>query len=335
MSNPDRPLVVSHRGACGEIPDHSAASYSTAYYGGTDFNEPDLQVTKDGVLFVMHNPCMKGTTNIEDLHIFDDRKTDVLYTSNETIYKCFDDYLVNDFTWKELIDAGLKVKNRIAKRNHYYDNLFPPMRLEDAIELMIELNEKAPKKDRQFRTGLYIETKAVRFYKEKRNVDIAQILYQTLVKYGLDSVEKATEKLPIIIESFEQDSLLFFKSKTDLPTIQLMSSTMDYDMDWVASYANGVGPHHSYMFNYSGEDFNYDQPSKFIAECHERDLLVHPWVLQDDILVYKNTAIEEAKLWAAKGVDGYFTEFPESTLNTLEYFVVSRKEKSELKCQSD
>ncbi|CAI2373945.1 unnamed protein product [Moneuplotes crassus] len=320
LENPEgRPYVVSHRGACGTLPDHSTAAYATAYFDGTDFDEPDLQVTKDGVLFVMHNLCMKETTNIADLPQFDDRRSDVLHITNETTFKCTDDYIVNDFTWQELIDAGLKVRNRYKSRNHFYDDLYPPMRLENAIELMLELNEKSPKQGRKFKTGLYIETKAVRFYKEKRNVDIAKILYDTLEKYDLHTVEKATEKLPIFIESFEQDSLLYFKSKTDLPTVQLMTSSIEYDLDWISSYSNGVGPKHTYMFNQEGEDFNLDKPSKFVERCHELDMKVHPYVLQDDILVYSEDPIDEVKIWEAKGVDGYFTEFPQSTLNTLLY----------------
>ena len=84
--NGTRPLVVSHRGACGELPDHSSAAYTTAYFDGTDFDEPDLQVTKDGVLFIMHNPCMKETTNIENFPQFKDRRTTVSFSSNETSF---------------------------------------------------------------------------------------------------------------------------------------------------------------------------------------------------------------------------------------------------------
>lgn len=59
FSNPDRPLVLAHRGACGTVPEHSKAAYTTAFYEGTDFDEPDLQVTKDGVLVISHNPFLK------------------------------------------------------------------------------------------------------------------------------------------------------------------------------------------------------------------------------------------------------------------------------------
>ena len=44
----DRPMIVAHRGSFGHFPEHSIASYTDAYYGGTDFIEMDLQITKDG-----------------------------------------------------------------------------------------------------------------------------------------------------------------------------------------------------------------------------------------------------------------------------------------------
>lgn len=176
---------------------------------------------------------------------------------------------------------------------------------------------------REFKTGLYIETKAVGFYRDRRGVDIAKILYDTLVKYDLDTVEKATNKLPIVIESFEQSSLLYFMSKTDLPRIMLMSSHYVYDLDWISQFAHGVGPERTYMFEYDGEEFNLDQPSKFIDECHAKDLNVHPWYIQDDKLAYGNDSISETQIWVNKGVDGIFTEFPESTLSSLEYLTKS------------
>lgn len=323
LSNSARPLVVAHRGACGDHPDHSAAAYTAAYYNQVDFNEPDLQVTKDNVLFIMHNPCMKETTNIEQIAQFANRRVNITYTGAETTFQCVDDYLVNDFTWQELIDAGLKVRNRYSKRNPFYNDLFPPMRLDDAIELMLNLNAKAPVKGKKFKTGLYIETKVVQFYKEQRNVDIAKLVFEVLSKYDIETVEKASKKLPIILESFEKESLFYFKNVTDLPRIQLMFNGYPYNLTYIAEYAHGVGPNYAYMFNYKNETFNLDKPSLFIEECHALGLKVHPWILQDDILHYSKNAVDEAKIWFDKGVDGYFTEFPWSTLSALEYFTSS------------
>ena len=193
------------------------------------------------------------------------------------------------------------------------------MRLEDAIELMLDLNIKSPLKERVFRTGLYIETKHVQFY-TSRNFNIASLLFDVLKKYDIETVDKATYKLPIIIESFEEESLLYFKDKTDLPRIQLLSPDFNYDLKWISKYAHGVGPKTKYLFNYKDEKFNLSDPSLFIKECHELNLLVHPWVFQDDDLQYTENSIDEFKVYLQKGVDGIFTEFPQSTYQTIKYF---------------
>jgi glycerophosphoryl diester phosphodiesterase len=43
--NKTRPLVIAHRGASGQFPEHSVGSYSSAYYYGADYVELDLQIT--------------------------------------------------------------------------------------------------------------------------------------------------------------------------------------------------------------------------------------------------------------------------------------------------
>ena len=76
------------------------------------------------------------------------------------------------------------------------------MTLEDTIELLLSLNKNFPKHDRKHKVGLYIETKMYDFYLS-RGIDHAQLLYNVLKKYDLETVEKASKKLPIIVECFE------------------------------------------------------------------------------------------------------------------------------------
>lgn len=45
------------------------------------------------------------------------------------------------------------------------------------------------------------------------------MLYENLKKYGLETIDKANKKLPIIIECFEKDSLKTFSKLSDLPLI--------------------------------------------------------------------------------------------------------------------
>ena len=54
------PLVIAHRGASGVLPEHSLAAYERAIEMGADFIEPDLVITKDGVLVARH--CLLYTS---------------------------------------------------------------------------------------------------------------------------------------------------------------------------------------------------------------------------------------------------------------------------------
>ncbi|MBL8644675.1 MAG: glycerophosphodiester phosphodiesterase, partial [Rhodospirillaceae bacterium] len=49
-----KPLVIAHRGASGYLPEHTIAAYTLAIEMGADYIEPDLVITKDGVLIARH-----------------------------------------------------------------------------------------------------------------------------------------------------------------------------------------------------------------------------------------------------------------------------------------
>src|ERR1700754_5085408 len=57
----ETPLTVAHRGASGPRPEHTFASYDRALELNADYIEQDLQVTKDGVLVVMHDGTLNRT----------------------------------------------------------------------------------------------------------------------------------------------------------------------------------------------------------------------------------------------------------------------------------
>ena len=71
----DKPLVVGHRGASGYRPEHTLASYQLAIDMGADFIEPDLVATKDGVLVARHEPNITNTTDVSTRAEFAARKT--------------------------------------------------------------------------------------------------------------------------------------------------------------------------------------------------------------------------------------------------------------------
>jgi glycerophosphoryl diester phosphodiesterase len=55
-------LVIGHRGASGYAPEHTLAAYDRALELGVDYLEQDLQMTRDGVLVVMHDETLDRTS---------------------------------------------------------------------------------------------------------------------------------------------------------------------------------------------------------------------------------------------------------------------------------
>src|ERR1700735_2105846 len=59
-------VVIAHRGASGERPEHTLESYRLASEQGADYIEPDLVMTRDGVLVARHENEIGGTTDVAD-----------------------------------------------------------------------------------------------------------------------------------------------------------------------------------------------------------------------------------------------------------------------------
>ena len=58
----DAPVLnIGHRGASGYAPEHTIPAYDLALKMGADYIEQDLQLTKDGVLVVLHDETLDRT----------------------------------------------------------------------------------------------------------------------------------------------------------------------------------------------------------------------------------------------------------------------------------
>lgn len=65
--NGEAPLIIAHRGASGYLPEHTLGGYELAIQMGADIVEPDVSLTADGELIVMHDTTLTRTTNVEAL----------------------------------------------------------------------------------------------------------------------------------------------------------------------------------------------------------------------------------------------------------------------------
>lgn len=62
--NGERPLVISHRGASGYLPEESVQSYQLAMRMGADYIEGDVYLTADGKAVMLHDGTLNATTNV-------------------------------------------------------------------------------------------------------------------------------------------------------------------------------------------------------------------------------------------------------------------------------
>src|SRR5687768_8717976 len=60
--------LIAHRGASGYAPEHTVTAYRLAMVQGVDYVEPDLAVTKDGVLICLHDDTLERTSDVETVY---------------------------------------------------------------------------------------------------------------------------------------------------------------------------------------------------------------------------------------------------------------------------
>ncbi|MBX9701203.1 MAG: glycerophosphodiester phosphodiesterase, partial [Acetobacteraceae bacterium] len=143
MSRP--PLLIAHRGASAERPEHTLASYALAIEQGADFIEPDLVVTRDGVLVCRHEPLLDETTDVASRPEFAARrKTATLDGAIAT------GWFAEDFTLDEL--KRLRARERIPEirpANTAYDGQYEIPTFAEVLALVAA----------HPRVGVYPETK--------------------------------------------------------------------------------------------------------------------------------------------------------------------------------
>ncbi len=105
---PESPIVIAHRGASGLVPEHTLAAYAKAMDDGADYIEPDLVMTKDGVLIIRHENEISGTTDIAAHPEFAVRRTTKAIDGHAVT-----GWFTEDFTLAEL--KTLRARERLPQ----------------------------------------------------------------------------------------------------------------------------------------------------------------------------------------------------------------------------
>lgn len=263
------PIVIGHRGASGERPEHTLEAYELAIEQGADFIEPDLVPTRDGVLIARHenalatvqldenneivldengNPIItQETTNVAEIEEFSDRLT-VKFIDGEA----FGGWFSEDFTLEEI--KQLRARERIPgirPQNTEFNDQFEVPTLAEVIDLVREVEAETGRE-----IGIYPETKHPTFFAEEGtflngdpiNISLSQQLIDTLV------AEDFTDPDRIFIQSFEIENLLRLQNEimpaagVDIPLVQL---TGDFEEQFINENGGGFSIPYDVAYNFS------------------------------------------------------------------------------------
>lgn len=320
----ESPLVLGHRGACGHRPEHTLASYELAIEMGADYIEPDLVMTKDGVLMARHENEISGTTDAALK--FPDRKT-TKNVDGETITGWF----IEDFTLKEV--KTLKAKERLEFRDHSNDGKFEVPTFKEVLALV---------KKQKRKVGIYPETKHPTYF-QSIGLPLEEALVKELKAHGLNKKNSL-----VFIQSFEMANLKKLKKLTSLPLIYLIDDPEKKPFDHVASgdqrtYLDmvqpkalkeisetvyGIGPYKRYIIpaNDKGEML---PATTLIQDAHAVGLKVHPYTFRNEAqYLLKNYAGDPQKEYLQffeLGVDGVFSDFPDQAVLARKTFLQNKK----------
>ncbi|RAK51560.1 glycerophosphodiester phosphodiesterase [Phenylobacterium deserti] len=332
------PLVIAHRGASGERPEHTAASYRLAIAQGADFIEPDLVATKDGELVARHENEISATTDVAARPEFASRRTTKTIDGRR-----IEGWFTEDFTLAEL--RTLRARERLPQLragNAAFDGQEPLLTLREIIALARNEGRKAGRQ-----VGVYAELKHPSYF-AGIGLPLEPRLVAVLKEAGL-----ASRSAPFIVESFEPSALRNVRALAPVRTVFLMAPagappdsrqtgdertyadfTRAGALREIAGFADGIGPDKQLIVPRDAAGRS-QAPTRLVEDAHAAGLFVHPYTFRSEnlFLPVELRAGESANPsapgdWKSEyltffrlGVDGVFSDFPAAAVSARRDFL--------------
>jgi len=298
-------LVIAHRGASGYLPEHTLPAYRLAIQLGADTIEPDLVMTRDGVLVARHERQLGASTNVSTLPQFAGHRSTRTIAGTEVT-----DWFVEDFTLAELqLVRARETRPELRRGNMAFDDLFPIPTLVEIIGLVRDEGARSGRS-----AGIYPELKEPAVFRA-RGLDPERALLAALASAGL-----TRQDAPVFIQSFDADSLKRLRPLTGLPLVQLIEGTLPGsapaplpDFAAIATYAQGLGAPKALIMG---------EPA-MMSGARKAGLFVHGWTFRAEN-EYLPEAFQRGTGPAARGdlageiaaaldrgMSGFFTDQPD------------------------
>lgn len=328
---PSRPIVIAHRGASAERPEHTLAAYELAIDQGADFIEPDLVITKDGVLVARHEHALavlgadgqvkEATTDVADRPEFASRKTTKRLGNKDQ-----SGWFVEDFTLAEL--RTLRARERMPARrpgSATFDGQFAIPTFDEVVTLAKQASARTGRT-----IGVYPETKHPAYFRSI-NLPLEERLAAALKAHDLDRPDA-----PVFVQTFELDSLKRLRALTRAPLIMLVSPAKNGEnpmvspagLKEIAALAQGIGPHKNMIISRDEND-RLGATTSLVADAHAAGLKVHVWTFQPENVSLpadlrrgtdpNATGDLDAELdrFLSLGVDGVFADAPGAAVRAI------------------
>jgi glycerophosphoryl diester phosphodiesterase len=313
-----RPVVIGHRGAPAYRPEHTAASYQLAIDLGAELIEPDVVVSRDGVLVVRHESELSISTDIALHTEFAGRRT-----TKEVDGTVCTGWFAEDFTLAEL--RTLRAVERMPELrplNTAYDGHFGILTLGEVVSLARSRSTD----DRPIR--VLAELKHADWTTEQ-GLPMAELVATELCRLDATGVDG-----PVIVQSFDPEVLRDVRGllgELGPQMIQLVDDDAVGDrmvsragLREISTYAQGIGPSCERVLGMRGRS-----PKFLVEEAHRAALTVFCWTLRTENAFLPEhlrigdapdglgDALGEARQLLALGVDGLITDSPDYAVRAV------------------
>ncbi|MBY0569264.1 MAG: glycerophosphodiester phosphodiesterase [Hyphomonadaceae bacterium] len=322
-----RPIVIAHRGASAYRPEHTLSAYRLAIEQGADFIEPDLVMTRDGVLVCRHENEISGTTDVAERPEFADRRKEKTVDGVTAT-----GWWVEDFDLGELRD--LRAKERLPQLrpgNTTYDG-------QDYIPTFLDALNLAQRSG----VGIYPELKHPSFL-QAQGLDPVGALVNAVQQMGGQAAADIMH-----VQCFETGAIeqLARMSSLRWTCVQLLSSSGGPWDRRDTSYASmltddgmramrdrgvtGLGVEKNLIIprDSSGRSL---PPTDLVSRAHALGFVVHPWTMRPenyflpaelrrgdasapDYMRQHGDFDAELRAFYAAGVDGVFSDAPDAAV---------------------
>jgi len=328
----EKPLVFAHRGSSALRPEHTLAAYAKAIADGADYIEPDLVMTKDGVLIARHGHDLGNNTDVSGRPEFAGRRTTKTVNGAQRT-----GWFSEDFTLAEIKTLRvIEWLGSVRPESQSYDGQFQILTFDEIIDFTAA---EAGTRGRVI--GLVPELKDADYF-GRIGLPLEDRFLHTLAAHDY------TLRNPVEVQSFQVAPLRYLRRKigksANIKLLQLTSGSLagipsdiaaaggtttyadmiaPAGLARIASYADGVAPEIETIIP-RGKDKRLGQPGTVVQDAHNAGLKVRAWTFRPENRFMaadfwndagtdaRNEAgsIAEMRRYLATGIDGFFTDDP-------------------------